>query len=540
MMHVNSKNPLKISNAIKNNKKFLLISLCLFITICFFHLWQLDSIPRGLYLDETSIGYNAALIARSSRDEHGYTMPVFFKAFGEYKNPVYIYTVALIFKIAGISEFNLRLASFIFYMVSLFSIYFLSSSIFNKKIIPIYILLSLGFIPHYFTISRISFELISQLAVVSLLLLTIWYAFHSKKNQDFLYLSSGIAGLLLGFSIYTYSTARLLSLLTFISILIIYWNRNNFRKLLLITLGFIVSFIPYINFAINNPGALTRRFKSISYIGNSSLSLLQKLWIFLRNLKSYFTLDFLVINGDNNLRHSIGYGGIIFIVVLVLFLIGFVYLILSQRTNTNRFEIFLLINFCFSPLAAALTSEGTPHALRSLLMSLYIILISAYGLKFLLFIPNDNIKKYMVKIIFAVLIFEILFYLSNYFLFFPYKSIDAMGSWNFKQTLQVAVEQSPREIIVTNGGTSAGYANLEFYKLSVYNPENIPIRLGKPIAKAETCLVYYKQEDPFSNSYYQSRLELKNHRQIDFKFDEASILRLRCFMSKKLTSKLNP
>jgi|GEM_PF-2597271 len=70
---------------------FKLLITSLFIVILFFHLLALSSIPRGFYCDEFSIGYNAFLIAKTGHDEHGNFFPIFFKSFGEFKNPLFIY-----------------------------------------------------------------------------------------------------------------------------------------------------------------------------------------------------------------------------------------------------------------------------------------------------------------------------------------------------------------------------------------------------------------------------------------------------------------
>ncbi|HWS55640.1 MAG TPA: hypothetical protein VN228_15985, partial [Pyrinomonadaceae bacterium] len=43
--------------------------------------------PPGFYIDESSIAYNAHLVSETGRDEHGERLPLFFRAFGEYKNP---------------------------------------------------------------------------------------------------------------------------------------------------------------------------------------------------------------------------------------------------------------------------------------------------------------------------------------------------------------------------------------------------------------------------------------------------------------------
>lgn len=81
----------------------LLLVIFLFAIISFFHVWKISEIPKGFYVDELSIGYNALLIADTGRDEHKQFLPIFFKAFGEYKNPLYIYTLALIYKLFGVS-----------------------------------------------------------------------------------------------------------------------------------------------------------------------------------------------------------------------------------------------------------------------------------------------------------------------------------------------------------------------------------------------------------------------------------------------------
>jgi len=114
------------------------------------HLWQLADIPHGLYLDETSIGVNAAAIAQNGHDEHGYKWPLYFKAFGEYKNPIYIYATALIFKFGGLSDFTLRLAGPLFLALALVGTIYLSRLLWPKEpIIVIYLVLSVGLVPWF-------------------------------------------------------------------------------------------------------------------------------------------------------------------------------------------------------------------------------------------------------------------------------------------------------------------------------------------------------------------------------------------------------
>src|SRR5260370_461311 len=65
--------------------------------------------PPGFYIDESSICYNAYTISQTGRDEYGNEWPLFFRAFSDYKNPVYIYLLAGLFRFTGPSIFVARL-----------------------------------------------------------------------------------------------------------------------------------------------------------------------------------------------------------------------------------------------------------------------------------------------------------------------------------------------------------------------------------------------------------------------------------------------
>ncbi|HBB31526.1 MAG TPA: hypothetical protein DDZ80_12185 [Cyanobacteria bacterium UBA8803] len=509
----------------------------LWVTILIVHLFQLDSLPAGLYLDETSIGYNAALIAQSGKDEYGIDVPIYFKAFGEYKNPIYIYAAAIIFKFFGISEFNLRFTSFLFYIFALFFTVLLTNRLFKQsKIIQVYSLMSLGFLPHYFVLSRISFEVICYLTWISAALFIVNITFSESQRSNV----SGIEivlGLIIGTSIYTYSIARLLCFLMLVSLWVAYYKRNHIRKLLIVTVFFGVSLIPYFIFTATNPGAITLRFRSISYI-YQPLPLIKKIIILFRNLISYWSPDFLITHGDANLRHSTGYGGVIFIITWLLFIVGIVAFITNKNFLFDRFNIFILMNLFLSPLAAVLTSEGTPHALRSFLLSYYIFLVSCYGLRFILLSQGNYNKQIMLTCLLGAFAFEIAGYQLNYFISYPAKSIYAMGSFDFKASLQTAINNSQTEVVFVNVPSSS-YANLKFYSYLVKNPNQIPINMSdKPKPRLGNCLLYAYWAEQGIENVADPFIEYKNTKQLNplkrllgVKPTEA-IMKVRCY--KKL------
>jgi hypothetical protein len=78
------------------------------------NLCGLDSAPLGAYVDETSIGYNAWAISTHAVDEHGAHLPLYFTAFGEYKNPVYIYTLSAVLRVLPLTVATERLPAALF------------------------------------------------------------------------------------------------------------------------------------------------------------------------------------------------------------------------------------------------------------------------------------------------------------------------------------------------------------------------------------------------------------------------------------------
>src|SRR5882724_4423399 len=76
----------------------LLLSAALVVVVYFY---GVPKNPVGFFVDEASIAYNAHTIAQSGTDEYGYTFPLYFRAFGEYKSPVYIYLLSAVFWFTG-------------------------------------------------------------------------------------------------------------------------------------------------------------------------------------------------------------------------------------------------------------------------------------------------------------------------------------------------------------------------------------------------------------------------------------------------------
>ena len=87
-------------------KKYLfLLFLAVFLTFVT-RFYRLGSVPAGLYLDEAAQGYNAYSILATGKDEFGKAFPAAFRSFADFKTPVYIYLIAPLIPLFGLTAFS--------------------------------------------------------------------------------------------------------------------------------------------------------------------------------------------------------------------------------------------------------------------------------------------------------------------------------------------------------------------------------------------------------------------------------------------------
>ena len=99
---------------VKNSNAWIAVLSAVAIAVTALCFVRITTNPPGFYIDESSIAYNAYTIARTGSDENGVRWPLYFRAFGDYKNPVYIYVLAGVFRLTGPSMLAPRLLSAVF------------------------------------------------------------------------------------------------------------------------------------------------------------------------------------------------------------------------------------------------------------------------------------------------------------------------------------------------------------------------------------------------------------------------------------------
>src|SRR4030065_2557981 len=134
---------LKLLKEMRNNIIFAFVLAIFLIT----RLFKISEIPGSVYWDEASIGYNAYSIATDLKDEWGERLPLHFRAFGEFKLPVYVYTVAAFVKVIGLNEYAVRLPAVFYSLGTIILVYLLTKKITGKESTAILASFILSFTP---------------------------------------------------------------------------------------------------------------------------------------------------------------------------------------------------------------------------------------------------------------------------------------------------------------------------------------------------------------------------------------------------------
>ncbi len=369
--------------------KLLLIVILIFFLVT--RLYKITEIPSSVYWDEASIGYNAFSIAETGKDEWGKFLPIHFRAFGEFKLPVYIYSVVPFVKIFGLNAFSVRLPSVFFSLGVVILTYLLAKRLSENATVGLFSSFFISISPWFFIFSRTGYEATAGLMFY---LLGIYFFLEHRKNIWYILIS--VLSFIL--SAYSYNSFRILIPLTLVILIIYEFKnlRNNFKYLLLpILLSIIIlilSIVPIYRLYKYDAGA--SRLLTVSAASSS----------FIKNYLSHFSLNFLIVHGDKNLRSQQAGFGQLYLPDLILLPLGILYLIKSK----SKYKLLSIILLILGPIPAAITKES-PHALRAISVVPFISIISATGVTAL----GVWIKK--VRIINIVIVIMFLGFFTNYF-----------------------------------------------------------------------------------------------------------------------------
>jgi len=402
----------------------------------------LDKLPISPNWDEVSHGYNAYSILKTGADEWGKQFPLIFRAFGDYKLPLYIYLTTIPVWIFGLSVFSIRFISALAGTLAIPGIYLLTKELFPEKKYNLSLLSAflLAVSPWHFFISRPALEanLALTLIIFGFYFLT---RFFNKKSS----LLPPV--IFLGLSLHTYNTARIFVPLLILVSIIIYrssinlsvFKENRIKNFFAVLIGLFLSGLVIFQVYI---GEGTARYEKLKILSPSTIfqigekrtqstlpAAISRLFYnrpvylittFSKNYLGYFSPQFFSQTWGAQYQFAIPNKNLLTLPVYILAFLGVIfYLPLVKKEKSIRFLYFWLL---LSPVAAGLTIDP-PQALRPNPMIPAIIIFACLGLAWLLEIIPSKIRKLSVLLLAVWILVSFGYYLKQY-------SLDYAGKYS--------------------------------------------------------------------------------------------------------------
>lgn len=379
----------------------LLILLVIVLSAFYLRIYKNSESPPGFYADEASISYNAYSILKTGKDEHSIAYPVFFRAFGEYKNPIFIYSLVPFIAFGGLSVNVARMAAAFWGTLAVLSLFWLAKNITKNNFYALLSAIILTLMPWHLHYSRIAFEAISfpALLILSLCFFQSWLI--TKKNYY-----GTLFGLCLGLTFYTYTTARFWIPIIMFLLLFLFWKQliqTKKESFLFFALAAAIIIFPVLFWEKFYPGSLTSQFKFIA-IWNGTQSTKEVLIKIYSTFLGHWSPKFLFSFGDVNIRHSSQVSSELLTSWSIPFIIG-MWLIVKNLIKEKfwQFNFILILTF---PLAASLTRTN-PIATRTLHATPFFALVIALAIYWVIKVLKHKKKLLIITVaVFSLIVIK--------------------------------------------------------------------------------------------------------------------------------------
>ncbi|HYC61149.1 MAG TPA: hypothetical protein VEK79_16435 [Thermoanaerobaculia bacterium] len=416
--------------------------------------------PPGHDADESSIAYNALMISRAGVDEYGVSFPLYFRSFGEYKNPVYIYLLSGVFKVAGPAALTPRRLSATLGIGAALVLGWLAWKITKRGSVAVLATVFAALTPLLFEVSRLALEVAMFPIVVALFLVAARRAYEQQRWNAGLVFAL-VATLVL--VTYTYTAGRLLGPV-FAALLVLFaqsgatgsqpveltnrrakspslqlGTRERVKALATVWLLYAIALVPMFLVNARVDGVLLNR-PSVELDAHVSDP---TAWTYVKQYAVNLDPIRFAVKGDTNWFHHVpGSGGSILLMTPLLALIG---IAIAFR---DRWTWFLVVAALSAVVPVAMTIN-VHHALR---LTGYVVLLNALAIPaFALLVRPDTSRALRAVVATAVIAGA----LQAAFFFTVFHRDGAKRKFDFHAGAQAAIDdaldQTPRPIYMTPG-----------------------------------------------------------------------------------------
>jgi len=476
-----------------SSKNIFLLIIALSIFLRFF---KLGSVPPELNRDEASLGYTAYSILKTGHEEHGKYWPVQIESFGDWKLPLYIYTLIPFITVFNLEPWVVRLPSALagigIVVVSRFLILQLFRENKYKDKLAVLVPLLLAISPWEIHFSHVAYEAHLSLFFFILGLLGILIVRNKLIEQkifDYKLLTISILSCvitLLGYHAYQVFIPLFLIGLAVLSRSEINQLNKAYglkQKLIPIIPIFLIGSLLLIS-GVN--GANKTKFSGLSIFNLSSYSnevskervmlespnnlffvgAINKGSAFLQKIQANFfdliSPDFIFTKGGVNGAHNITGFGNLYPILFFGLVVGLAQIIISTNSSLNILGIWIL-----AAAVAPMITFTANHTTRFSPVFLSLEILSVYGYLVIFDFFKNKLSGKLFKLfitIFAIgLSYSAYYFLIHYFFIFPHK--DAVRwSWQMKPLVfQLDAIKNNYDKVIVQDEQSSPYIYFLFY-----------------------------------------------------------------------------
>lgn len=468
------------------SKSIFAVVICLIIALAaMLRFYNLSGIPPGINRDEGSVGFTAYSLLKTGADEYGKHLPLSFQSFGDWKLPLYIYSVVPFISFLGLSELAVRLPSAIFGTASVVLIFFLTRELFKDRKMSILVTLLAAITPWSIHLSRVESE--SNTAVFLFLFGLLLFFTGLRKGKQLAFIPSGI---LFALTYFTYAGNHIFTTLFLIGLIFLY--RDSIQKTKEFKIGvFIFLALSSLIFYQTLFAADRTKISGIGIFGDPAIvhakieiprnehsspnSIFARLVHnrlefaaerFLQGYLNSFSPQFLFIKGGENMAHNIQNFGNMYLIEGLFFYLGIAVLLFKQKGRERNLILWWLL---IGPIAASITKDA-PHTNRMFAIFPMLPIATAIGISQASSVFSKKVKPNIVySAITLLFVLNFLLYIDRYFIHFPK---DEAQNWGigYKQLVYILSkpEYANSRVVITQPQTSP-YIFLLFYQK--YDPK---------------------------------------------------------------------
>jgi 4-amino-4-deoxy-L-arabinose transferase-like glycosyltransferase len=380
----------KVKEFLKNNLRILILLLVILLA-AFLRFYRINDNPPSLNWDEVSHGYNAYSIIKTGKDEWGTKFPLIFRAYGDYKLPLYIYATTPLVGLLGLNVFSVRLISILSGIGLVAVTYFLTRKITKNEPLSLFAAFLTAVSPWSLFVSRAALEanLAAFLFAAGGYCLLSWV----ENNRKLFLIGAATSW---GLSLYAYNSARVMVPLFVLMTTLLVWKKKAWKEALLAALLLLIFSLPllgqffdqtakarFTTVSLIDQGAVDRIIekRNQSFLPKSIVRAVYNRPTFFafyatKNYLANLSPVYLFFRGGNHYQFSLPDHELLYLVSAPFLLLGMIKALKTRGTAAK-----LVVAWFFLAIVPSAITRDAPHVLRTILILPTPMILTALGVE---------------------------------------------------------------------------------------------------------------------------------------------------------------